>query len=95
MWARLATYEMGQDQIEEGLRGFERAVDQLRDMEGARGAYLLVDRASGKAATLTLWESEEALRASDEEAARIRREAAGEAERNVERYEVALHRTFE
>jgi hypothetical protein len=30
------------------------------------------------------------LRASDEEAARIRREAAGEADRNVERHEVAF-----
>ncbi len=95
MWARVSSYEMtGTSEMEEGIRGFERSMDAISQMEGARAAYLLVDRTSGKALTLTLWETEEALRASDEAADRVRREAAGDAIRNVDRYEVALHQSF-
>jgi hypothetical protein len=36
----------------------------------------LVDRGSGKALTMTLWESEEAMRASEEEANQFRTEIA-------------------
>ena len=45
--------------------------------------------------TITLWESETAMQASEEEANRIRREVAGNlgatGEPTVERYEVALY----
>jgi hypothetical protein len=95
MWARVGTYEIaGEEQLEEGIRGFERGLDPLRELEGVREAYLLVDRASGKAATMTLWESEDALRASEEVADRVRRDAAGDAVRSVERYEVVRHERF-
>ena len=95
MWARASSYEMpGEQQMEEGIRGFERAVDQLRGMEGVRDAYLLVDRTSRKGLTITLCESEDALRASEDAADRMRREAAGEGGRDVDWYEVALHQSF-
>ncbi len=97
MWARVSSYSFegasGQE-IDEGVRAFEGALDQLRQMEGIRDAYLLVDRSSGKALTITLWESEEAVRASEEAANRVRSDAAGDAVESVERYEVALHQTF-
>jgi heme-degrading monooxygenase HmoA len=84
----------GEEQLEEGIRGFERGLDALRELEGVREAYLLVDRASGKAATMTLWESEGALRASEDVADRVRRDAAGDAVRSVERYEVVRRERF-
>ena len=96
MWARVSSYEFGgDDNVEEGVRAFERAIsDDDFQMEGMRDAYLLVDRAAGKALTITLWESEEALRASEESADQVRRQAAGDAVRDVDRYEVALHESF-
>lgn len=96
MWARVSSYEFGRDEnVEEGVRAFERALtDDDFHMEGMRDAYLLVDRAEGKALTITLWESEEALRASEQSADQVRRAAAGDAVRDVDRYEVALHESF-
>jgi heme-degrading monooxygenase HmoA len=96
MWARVSSYEFGGDaNVEEGVRAFERAIsDDSFQMEGMHDAYLLVDRASGKALTITLWESEEALRASEASADQVRRQAAGDAVRNVDRYEVALHESY-
>ena len=67
-----------------------------------RGVYLLVDRQSGKVLTITLWESEEALRASEEETTQLRSEHRGQWDQvptaeagsqevaGVERYEVAI-----
>ncbi len=94
MWARVATYEIPVDEIDERVRAFQSAMTALRGMDGAAAAYLLLDRTSGKALTLTLWESDDALGASEPGAERLRRDAVGDAVRNVERYEIALHETF-
>ncbi len=92
MWARVSSYEMGSDaKLEEGVRGFEGTLDTMRQTEGVQQVYLLVDRTSGKALTVTLWESEDAMRASEETADRLRREVAGDTLRDVARYEVAVH----
>lgn len=73
-----------------------------RSSGGIPGVYLLVDRQSGKVLTITLWESEEALRSSEEEATQLRSEhsgqwdqvpttqASGQEVAGVERYEVAI-----
>ena len=94
MWARVATYELPAGQVDEGVRAFRRSITGLRELDGAAAAYLLLDRTSGKALTLSLWDSDEALAASEAGAEQLRREAAGDAVRNVERYEIALHETF-
>jgi predicted Zn-dependent protease len=55
--------------------------------------YVLFDRESGKALSVTFWSSREALQASEEQADRSREEAAHDAEGrviNVQRYEVVL-----
>jgi hypothetical protein len=61
---------------------------------GGHGGVLLIDRASGKAMAMTLWEDEAAMRASEERANELRRAASeelGAAEQpDVERYEVAV-----
>ena len=53
----------------------------------------LGDRQSGKTLGITFWESEEAMRASEEAANRLREESAeagGDTITGVERYEVGL-----
>ncbi len=96
MHARVSTYQGPTDpeQIEEGLRyDRENILPQARQMDGFKGVIGLLDRQSGKALTVTLWESEEAMRASEQEANRLRQEsaeAASETVEGVERYEVAF-----
>jgi heme-degrading monooxygenase HmoA len=62
-------------------------------MPGNQGALLLVSPEHGKALTITFWESEAALQATDQQAGQARQQAAGSAGMTitgVEAYEVAL-----
>lgn len=73
----------------------EDVLPTLRSMDGFRGLISLVDQAGGDAMTITLWESEDAMGATEAKADEMRRQmadAAGDEIRGVERYEVeALH----
>ena len=94
MHARVSLYAGSPDQAEAGIRNFEGLTDGLRSLEGFEGAYLLVDRATGKALTMTLWSSEETADASAERAKQMRSDAAGGAGmsiESVETYEVAVN----
>lgn len=94
MFARVSTYQGDPGQAEAGIDYARQSiVPRVRQVEGFEGLYYLVDRQSGKALSITFWESEEAMRASEEEANRLRTESAesaGAAVENVERYEVAV-----
>jgi|SRR5919201_6559953 heme-degrading monooxygenase HmoA len=73
-----------------------QALPSLRLMEGFKGAVILGDRETGKALYVTFWETEEALRKSEEGAAELRDESAEALELTdvpVERYEVFLLET--
>jgi heme-degrading monooxygenase HmoA len=96
--ARLSYLEGSTDTIEAGVKSFrEQVVPRVRD-NGGKAAYLLIDRETGKAIGVTLWESEEALRASEEIANALRAQAAEEmhatAAPKVERYEVVVSESF-
>ncbi|MFD9727272.1 hypothetical protein [Streptomyces sp. NPDC059072] len=92
MFARLSTYQGSPLPAEGDLAANSQAiVEQIRDAPGFRGAYYLVDRASGKAKSLTLWDDEETMLASEDRATRLRAESAhreGQRIITVERYEV-------
>jgi serine phosphatase RsbU (regulator of sigma subunit) len=51
-----------------------RAQEVLRQMNGYKGAYAFIDRQSGKAITITLWESEEAMQRTEEAVRPLRKE---------------------
>lgn len=90
MHARVSTYEGDIDRL---IEGFQRQADLIRLLDGFVRAYLLVDRAGGRATTVTLWDSEQALDASAERAAHLREEAtetAGATVGSVDAYELAL-----
>jgi serine phosphatase RsbU (regulator of sigma subunit) len=59
-------------------------------MDGYEGSFFFMDRQSGKAITITLWESEEAMQRSEEEVRPLRKEMAGGLANivDVEHYEV-------
>jgi heme-degrading monooxygenase HmoA len=95
MHARVSTIYGTAEEGEEGVRSFrEQILPALKEMEGCEGALLLVDRSSGKAVGITFWEDEDALRASEEAAARLRQQAASNVGASeppvVERYDVAV-----
>jgi heme-degrading monooxygenase HmoA len=96
MYARVSTIQGTTDQIDEGIdRIRDTTIPAVKAIDGFKGICSLVDRQTGKGLTITLWESEAALQASEEEANRLRSEAAGNlgatGEPTVERYEVAVY----
>ena len=65
-YTRLTTLQADPSKLEDGIRFFrEQAITTARQQRGFQGARLLVDRQSGKAIAVTLWESEEAARAAE------------------------------
>jgi heme-degrading monooxygenase HmoA len=95
VYARVSTLEGPADQIDEGFRYLREQIlpNAFQEDEGFKGALALADRQSGKTLTITLWESEETMRATEEEANRLRSElaeAGGETIAAVERYEVGV-----
>ncbi|MEU9231143.1 hypothetical protein [Streptomyces subrutilus] len=94
MFARLSTYQGSPVPAGGDLTAHsEEIVRQVQDLPGFRGVYYLVDRASGKATSLTLWDDERTMRESEEQAARIREETArreGQRVVSVEHFEVGF-----
>jgi hypothetical protein len=67
MFARLVTASAPVENLDEIIQLWREVVPpSAREREGFRNARLLVDRQSGKIASMGLWESEAALMASVE-----------------------------
>ena len=98
MYARLSFIEGPPDGMEAGTASFRDAVAPTVRQDGGKGAILLIDRENGKAIGMTLWPDEGTMRASEEDANRLRAQAADEvhatAPPRVERYEVAVFESF-
>ncbi|HSI81180.1 MAG TPA: antibiotic biosynthesis monooxygenase [Solirubrobacterales bacterium] len=92
-YARVTRIEADADQLDEMASQFEeQTVPLIQGLDGYRGYALLGDRGSGAAMAITYWESEDAMRAS-EDAVKPERDRAVEAGQasgppSVERYEV-------
>jgi heme-degrading monooxygenase HmoA len=92
MFARVTTFEGQREHVDD----FRHAVVQhmlpaLRRLKGYQGVLILADRQGSKMLGVALWESEEAMGASEEAAYWFRTygaEAAEERVTSVERYEV-------
>ena len=69
---------------------------KVRAIDGNVGAIGLADRDNGRVSMITLWNSSDALRASEQEAGQLRERTAdigGQKIANVARYEVAMAQT--
>jgi len=84
--------------MEAGTASFRNEVAPTVRQDGGKGAILLIDRENGRAIGVTLWPDEATMRASEEDANRLRAQAADEihatAPPRVERYEVAVFESF-
>ncbi len=98
MYARLSRFAgLPPERIDETIREFQHGeLSQLEELDGYRGVRVLVDRAEGKAAAITFWETQENLRTSDRLANQARQRAMESARPSrdpiVDRYEVVLQR---
>jgi hypothetical protein len=92
--ARVSTLQGAPEGIDEGIAFIkEQIVPVAGDISGWRGIVALVDRTTGSTKTITLWDSVEALAASEDRADELRSEAAAALNEQivgVDRYEVAL-----
>ena len=95
--ARLTIFEGDADRIDEVTqKSIEEILPKAKQMPGWKGIFSLADRASGKVKLITLWESPEAMQASEEQGEKLRQEnvAAGAGKiAGVRRYEVAFAMT--
>jgi heme-degrading monooxygenase HmoA len=92
--ARVSTLEGSPDSIDDSVGKVKAETAPLvRELEGNVGLIGLADRTSGRVIAVTLWDSEEALRQSEEQAERIRAQAAesgGQQIARVDRYAVGI-----
>src|SRR2546426_11437092 len=94
MFARVTTTQAAPDRADadEAVRVIkENVIPRAEGMAGFKGGLWLLDRAAGKGLAITLFESEEALQASEAAAQQIRQEAVDQIQAgivSVERYEI-------
>jgi len=93
MHARLTRYEGGApESIDQTLETKKHVLPtELGQTEGMKGVVFLTDRNSGEVVVISLWEDEDALNASEDDATRVRDEVMEPGETaTVQHYEVAL-----
>ena len=92
MFARVVHGDFGPDKVDSFVGMLhDQVIPRAQKMPGFKGGLWLVDRSTGKGIGVTMFESEEALNATEAQAERIRDEASRGAGLNVpsfERYEV-------
>jgi len=94
MHARVTTLQMDPAQVDQVTQQLESEdVPEFEKLDGFKGMTVITDRDSGKTIAITFWESEDAMRGSEEAVKGARQRAAdtgGAEEPQVERFEVVL-----
>jgi len=100
MFARVSMYEGRPERVDEmHHEGVEHVLPALEMQDGYSGGLVLADRESGKVLAVTMWESEQAMDATEDASHWLRifsAESGGGTISSVQRYEVlfsAVHRT--
>jgi heme-degrading monooxygenase HmoA len=93
MYARIARYRIPIDHFGEVVEAFREVVEEVQNIEGNKGGYLLVDPDNSTALSVTFWDNRVAMEGSEVRASRLRSEAIETLEgdvQSVDRCEVAL-----
>jgi heme-degrading monooxygenase HmoA len=91
---RVSSYQSPPEQVTDAAVNNMNAnvLPRVLEIDGNRGAIIMLDRETGKTMTITLWDSAEAMRASEEMANQVRGDTAQTTSAsigNIERFEVA------
>ena len=79
MYARVTTTQSQPDKADEAGRVIkDQVIPSAQQIAGFKGGLWLIDRASGKGLTVALYETQDALRASEAAAATIRQDAVNQ-----------------
>jgi heme-degrading monooxygenase HmoA len=98
MHARMTTFAgLPPERVEPAIREFQEGqLPLLEQQAGFQGVFVLVNRSQGRAAALTLWETEEQMKASDKIADQARDSAVATTrparEPIVDRFEVVVQK---
>ena len=66
MYARLTFVQLHSDKMQEGIDLYANSVvPAARQQTGSQGAWLLVDRATGKGVSISLWNTEADMQAGE------------------------------
>ena len=93
MLARINSVQMAADELAGFVKWTEERLPAARQAPGFKGFYLLTDRQKGKLVSISLWESDDALRQFEAQGAQARKAATSElgiAPTPVDTYEVVL-----
>ena len=93
MYARVSEVTGPADRIDAGIAEYRSAVlPAISGMDGFVRAYLLVDRDAGKSLSITVWDSQEAMAASEAAANTLRVQVADAmaAQTTVGHYDIAV-----
>jgi heme-degrading monooxygenase HmoA len=93
MLARINSVQTAADQLPGLVEWIGTRFPDAREAPGFKGFYLLADRESGKVVSISLWDSDDALRQFEAQGEQLRKAAsseAGIAPTPVEVYEVLL-----
>jgi heme-degrading monooxygenase HmoA len=94
MHARSAVVDVDVDRIDDAVKFWnEEQLPKYRDQSGYKGFTLLVNRENGKMFGVSFWDSEDAVRGSDQMSQRARSglaEAGRGTEQTRENWEVAI-----
>jgi hypothetical protein len=97
MHARVTKFEGSPEQVDAAIKLVKETIAPgAKRLEGFRGGYWLLDRASGKGFSVTLFNSESDIDKSEDAAAQLRAKASSFARITaVERYEVVAEARVE
>jgi heme-degrading monooxygenase HmoA len=91
MWARVSRYQFPAAEVENVIEQFGAGADAISSQPGLKRVDVFVSRKSGAGMTISVWDSAEAMKASEDEADRLRQEIALELigwVQSVEEYEL-------
>ena len=91
MWARVTRYQFPVAEVEKVIDQFNAAAEAISAESGLKRVDVLVSRKSGAGLSMSVWESVEAMKASEDAADRLRQELALELigwVQSVEEYEL-------
>jgi heme-degrading monooxygenase HmoA len=75
VYGRLTIIEGRLDRVNDLPEPQEQTIPREDEMPGLRALYCLIDRTTGRAASLSIWNTEEDLKASEDRAAKQRDQA--------------------